>query len=60
RGRMHELSLILGIRLKSGGLFNDMKLGIEMFRRGKLSLFPKKIKNKRMLRNLFEKARRRT
>jgi heterodisulfide reductase subunit C len=60
RGRMHELSLILDIRLKSGGLFNDLKLGIKMFRRGKLSLFPKKIKNKQMLRNLFEKARRRT
>lgn len=60
RGRMHELSLIRDIRLKSGGLFNDLKLGIEMFRKGKLSLLPKKIKNRRTVKELFEKSRRRT
>jgi hypothetical protein len=60
RGRMHELSLIREIRLKSGGLFNDLRLGLDMFRKGKLSLLPKKIKNMREVKALFSKARRST
>lgn len=56
RGRMHELSLIRDMRLKSGGLFKDMKLGIKMFRLGKLSLFPSRVKNKKEVRKMFKKA----
>jgi heterodisulfide reductase subunit C len=60
RGRMHELSLIVNMRMRSGGYFNDMKLGIQMFRKGKLSLIPGKIKNTRELKALFNKVRRPT
>jgi heterodisulfide reductase subunit C len=56
RGRMHELSLILDMRMRSGGYFKDMKLGIRMFRKGKLSLIPGKIKNTKEVRALFEKT----
>jgi heterodisulfide reductase subunit C len=56
RGRMHELSLILDMRMRSGGYFKDMKLGIQMFRKGKLSLIPGKIKNTKEVKALFEKA----
>lgn len=58
RGRMHELSLIRDMRLKSGGLFKDMKLGINMFLKGKLSLFPDKVKNIKPVKQLFAKIRR--
>ena len=58
RGRMHELSLIRDIRLKSGGYFKDLVLGLKMFQKGKLSLFAEKIKNIRDVKDLFEKARR--
>jgi heterodisulfide reductase subunit C len=56
RGRMHELSLILDMRLRSGGYFKDMKLGLQMFRKGKLSLFPEKIKDRSSVKALFDKA----
>lgn len=55
RGRMHELSLIRDMRLRSGGLFKDLGLGVKMFRKGKLSLFPKKIRDTAPLRALFRK-----
>lgn len=57
RGRMHELSLIGEMRMKSGGLFKDLKLGIEMFKKGKLSILPNKIKNTKELKALFKKAK---
>ena len=55
-GRMHELSLILEMRLRSGGYFKDMKLGIDMFRKGKLSLIPGRIKNTKDVKAMFKKA----
>ncbi len=58
RGRMHEISLIRDMRLKSGGFFKDMKLGIEMFKRRKLRLFPEKIRNRKQIKSLFNRVRR--
>jgi heterodisulfide reductase subunit C len=58
RGRMHELSLIRDLKLKSGGLFKDIKLGIKMFRLGKLSFFPEKVGNIKEIKEMFKKARR--
>ena len=58
RGRMHELSLIRDMRLRSGGFFKDMGLGIRMFKLGKLRLLPEKIKDRRGIRAAFERVRR--
>jgi len=58
RGRMHEVSLIRDLRLRTGGMFKDMKLGIQMFRLGKLPLFAEKVKNVGEVKKIFEKARR--
>lgn len=58
RGRMHELSLIRDLRLRTGGFFKDIKLGIKMFRLGKLSLFADKVKNIKEVKEMFRKARR--
>ena len=57
RGRMHEVSLIRDLRMKTGGLFKDMKLGIKMFKLGKLTIFPEKVKNMGEIKKMFEKAR---
>ena len=56
RGRMHELSLIRDMRLRSGGLFKDLKLGLRMFKLGKLKLRAEKIKDRGWLKNLFARA----
>jgi len=58
RGRMHELSLIRDMRIRSGGLFKDMGLGIRMFKLGKLKLLPEKIKDRKGIRAVFDNARR--
>lgn len=58
RGRMHELTLIRDMRLRSGGLFKDLKLGLRMFKLGKLSLRPEKIKDRKGLKLLMDRARR--
>ena len=58
RGRMHEVSLIRDMRLRSGGYFKDMGLAFKMFRLGKLTIFPEKVKNLRDVKKLFKKAKR--
>ncbi|MDY6842818.1 MAG: 4Fe-4S dicluster domain-containing protein [Thermodesulfobacteriota bacterium] len=65
RGRVFELGMIQKYTLKSGDLqerlisgefFNEAKLGWEMFKRGKLRVFPQKIKGKGEVKSLFKKA----
>jgi heterodisulfide reductase subunit C len=57
RGRVHELSLMVALKHKTGGLFrldkDEMRLGLEMFRRGKLKLLPTKIKETDVMKTLF-------
>ncbi|MCP2598366.1 4Fe-4S dicluster domain-containing protein, partial [Candidatus Aminicenantes bacterium AC-335-L06] len=57
RGRMHELSLIRDLKLRSGGLFKDIKLGIKMFQLGKFSIFPEKVRNVKEIKKIFKKIR---
>ncbi len=56
-GRMHEVSLIVQMRIKGGGLFKDLLLGLKMFRLGKLNLFPEKVKKMDEIKKLFTAAR---
>lgn len=58
RGRMNELRLIRDMRLRSGGYFKEIGLGIRMFKRGKLRLIPEKIRDRKGIRALFARARR--
>ena len=59
RGRVHELSFIVTLKRKTGGLFrldkDEMRLGLEMFRRGKLKLLPTKIKDTDVIKTLFSR-----
>ncbi len=57
KGRVHELSLILDLKRRTGGLFkldiDEIRLGIEMFRHGKLKLLPTKIRETEAMKRLF-------
>ena len=58
RGRMHELSLMRDMRIRTGGYFKDWQLGLKMFKLGKLSIFPESVKNKKEVRRIFKKSKR--
>jgi len=58
RGRMHEVSLIRDMRMRSGGYFKDMGLAIKMFKMGKLNILPEKVKNIKEVKKLFRKVKR--
>jgi len=66
-GRMFELGMIgmytlksgdIISNLKSGSLFEQAKLGFQMIKKGKLKLFPKKIKGRKEIKKLFKKHKR--
>ncbi|WP_457575995.1 4Fe-4S dicluster domain-containing protein [Desulfomarina sp.] len=52
-GRAYEIGMIGGYKLSSGDLFGDMKLGLNMFLKGKLKLTPHSIKGKSEIRQIF-------
>ncbi|BCL63177.1 heterodisulfide reductase subunit C [Desulfomarina profundi] len=52
-GRAYEIGMIGGYKLSSGDLFGDMKLGLNMFLKGKLKLTPHSIEGKSEIRQIF-------
>ena len=44
-------------RLKEGTWQDDMKLGWQLFKRGRLALFPKTIKGKKEIRSILERTK---
>jgi heterodisulfide reductase subunit C len=61
KGRMHELSLLLQLKLKTREFFKDASLGLKMYRKGKIKLFPSKFgggKEIKEIFNAFEKGER--
>jgi hypothetical protein len=62
KGRIHELSLILQFKSKTRDFFKDANLGLKMYRKGKIKLFPSKFsggKEMKEIFNTFEKGERR-
>lgn len=59
KGRVHELSLILDLKRKTGELLrldkDEIRLGFEMFRHGKLKLLPSRIKETEAMKKLFSR-----
>jgi len=57
RGRVHELSLVIDLKRRTGGLFkidpDEIRLGFDMFRHGKLKLLPTKIKGTDAMKKIF-------
>jgi heterodisulfide reductase subunit C len=60
KGRIHELSLILDLKRRTGELLRldkaEMKLGLAMFRHGKLKLLPSRIKETEATQKLFDRS----
>jgi heterodisulfide reductase subunit C len=52
-GRAYEIGMIAGYKLRSGDLVGDMKLGMQMFTKGKLKLLPHSIKGREDIRQIF-------
>ena len=52
-GRLHELSLLVCLKLVALNPFEDMKLGMQMFAKGKINMFPTRIKNTHQLDAIF-------
>ncbi len=53
-GRVFEFGLVLGYKLRSGALFDDVLNAPGMFVRGKLALAPQNIEGKDEVRGIFE------
>jgi len=56
-GRLNEPVMMVNYKLKSGDLFSDMALGLDMFSKGKLSLFGPKTKDVASVRKIFERTK---
>ena len=62
KGRIHELSLILQLKSKTRDFFKDANLGLKMYRKGKIKLFPSKFSGGKEIKEIFnalEKGERR-
>ncbi len=55
-GRVHELSLIGIYKMKTKSFFEDMKLGWEMFRRGKIHILPDRSRRRGEVKAIFKKS----
>ena len=67
KGRVYELGMIgqytlksgdATSKLKSGSLLEEAKLGWQMFKKGKLRIFPQRIKGTGEIKKLFKKTKR--
>lgn len=59
-GRVFEAGMLAGFALKSGkgkGVLEDAGLGWELFKRGKLRLWPARVRQRLQIRTLFRRAR---
>jgi len=60
RGKQHELSIILQLKLKTKDLFSDIDLGIKMILKGKLKLLPSCVRDLKGVRAIFQRIDRLT
>jgi len=52
-GRLHELSMLIQHKLTSRDLFSNLDMGLDMFLKGKIHPFPKRIKGMDQIKQLF-------
>lgn len=55
-GRLHELGMIAGYKLKTKTYTQDLAMGLGMFRRGKLKLMAEKISRRDEIRQIFARS----
>ncbi len=56
RGRVYEIGMLMSFKFKARQLFKDINLGWRMFRKGKLRLFPSRVKRRAEIKALFKKC----
>ena len=56
-GRINEPLMMVQYKLKSGDLFSDMFMGLDMFMKGKLALMSPRTKDLKAVRVIFEKTK---
>ena len=54
-GRLYEIGLIQEHRMQTFKFFDDIPLGIRMFLKGKITLFPHKIKDRKTIQRIFKR-----
>ena len=52
-GRMHELTMLVEYKLRSFDLFSDLDMGLDMFRKGKIEILPRRIKGTGQIAKLY-------
>ena len=57
RGRVHELSMLAHYKLLTRRFADDMMLGLEMLKRGRMKLLPKRIFAAEKMKRIFAKAK---
>jgi heterodisulfide reductase subunit C len=55
-GRLHEVGLVVGYKLRSGALMNDVTNTPGLLSRGKLGIMPDKIKGVAEVKRIFDKC----
>ena len=58
-GRASELGMVVRFKLATWKLFADMKLGMWMFLRRKLKIFPRRLRGRGEVREMFDRSRKR-
>ncbi|MFC1957761.1 4Fe-4S dicluster domain-containing protein [Chloroflexota bacterium] len=56
-GRQYDLGMLLLLKWRPRDLFSDLGLGIRMLLKGKLAIFPDRIKGSRQVKEIFDKTR---
>lgn len=55
-GRVHEIGFVMRLKLSTLALFQDVWVGTRMFFKGKFALLPHKIRDRKLIRRIFEKT----
>lgn len=56
-GRSYEIGMIADYKLRSKDFFSDLTMAPKMFSRGKLSVFPEFVKEKKSIQKIFKKSK---
>ncbi len=55
-GKVHEATMLMAYKLRSKDFFSDMGIGLKLFLKGKIPLFPAKVKGLDQVKKIFEKT----
>lgn len=55
-GRLHEVEAILRYKLEKKNFFEDTKMGLGMFLKGRMGILPHNIKNRKQVKEIFGKT----